>query len=311
MGKTGDVTSSPPPPPNIVSTPPPAPVPQPAPPPEAKPVENPEGTFAPTSVTVQDVLTGKYELGLGSKGDAVGMIQQFLGVAHSKVMGPTTAAAIERFKIEQGVTTAKGANPVVGPATMKIFMEAMGTSPKDLTPHARKQMAGLLSIAKANAPGTIGSCYGKVWDYLLAASAKAGYGNGQLIPRGPKIPGDYAAQFGEWLNQGDNARSVGLKKLDVTNPYDAPAGAIVVVGAGSPGTSAHSDHGAKYWNDSGYTVAQANKHPDWPGDVSVATGDGVNFVNDHTDESYGGSHKAWDKAQKAGGAKLIGVYVPI
>jgi peptidoglycan hydrolase-like protein with peptidoglycan-binding domain len=299
-----------------------APSPQPAPapgPPPAQPNKAPtapatappsptKGTYAPTNITVADVLAGRAPLVPKSRGDAVKKIQGFLGIGPTGVLGPTTAKAIVAFKKEQGIATPPGEDPAtIGPTTLKVFLQAFGTAPSDLTPHARRQMSGLLAQAKAGNDGGTEHCYEYVWRYMT--NSASGYGNGKLSTA--PIPGSFAAQFGEWLNVGNNAASVGLKRLDVSNPYDAPAGAVVVVAAGSPGTTTHASHDSQaYADDNNVTLADYEAHPNWPGDISVATGDGTNFINDHANESYGG-RDGWNTAAKAGTAKLIGVYVPI
>ena len=50
----------------------------------------------------------------------------------------------------------------------------------------------------------------------------------------------YAYQFAEYLNTGNNAANLCLSNIQKSvsnNPYNAPAGAIVVVRAGTPGTA--------------------------------------------------------------------------
>jgi hypothetical protein len=81
----------------------------------------------------------------------------------------------------------------------------------------------------------------------------------------------------------------------------------VVVAAGSPGTTPNSwwVHGT---NGKSPHPSWAS-HPNWPGDISVAAGNGQ-FINDHTTEQYGGSHAAWNAAVRNGSAHLIGIYVP-
>ncbi|HEX4622723.1 MAG TPA: hypothetical protein VH208_14260, partial [Myxococcaceae bacterium] len=80
---------------------------------------------------------------------------------------------------------------------------------------------------------------------------------------------------------GDNAHRLGLRKLDIKNPYDAPPGAVVVVAAGSPGTF---DPKA--------------------GDISVAAGD-AHFINDGPHMTYGDPGKFTDN-----GGVLLGAWVP-
>jgi Phage tail lysozyme len=133
-------------------------------------------------------------------------------------------------------------------------------------------MMGLVSYAKAHAPGTSGQCLALVQDYLQATHSA-----GAAVPRFA-----YAHDFGDWLNQSTNAASVGLKRLATTDPYDAPVGAIVVVPYGAPGTSMPG-----------------------AGDISIAAGNGQ-FINDHENENYGGA-SGWASS----GAKAIGIYVPV
>ena len=159
-------------------------------------------------------------------------------------------------------------------------------------------MIEILAQAKKLAKGdgeSWGQCYAWVDKYLKAAHY------GKFTPSSDPIPGDYgavAAQFAEYAN--GHLDNLGLQRLSITSPYDAPAGAIVVVAAGSPGTSSNASHWVKH--------PKWKPHPTWPGDISVATG-GADFYNDHLNESYGG-RAGWDKAQKAGTAHLLGAYVP-
>ena len=75
----------------------------------------------------------------------------------------------------------------------------------------------------------MGWCLKRVEDYLDRVSyGKIGHGN---IPRFA-----YAHQFADYLNAGKRYQRLGLRKLACTNPYEAPAGAIIVVRAGTPGT---------------------------------------------------------------------------
>ncbi len=102
------------------------------------------------------------------------------------------------------------------------------------------------------------------------------------IGRLPSIPDDFGAlahQFADYVDAG-HAGALGLRRLDLHSPYDAPAGAIVVVRAGSPGTA----------------------HPT-AGDISIAAGNGV-FYNDGN-MSYGGPDRF-----PAGNDFVLGIYVP-
>ena len=151
------------------------------------------------------------------------------------------------------------------------------------------QMQALLAQAKANADGKrpLGHCYHVVKEDI----DEVGYGG--LTKQGdsafPKqIPGsnqEYAHQFADYMNATaanghTNADNLGLQKLPITNPYDAPPGSIIVVRAGTPGT----------------------RNP-VAGDIVVAGGNGK-FYNDGN-MGYGGS-----KNFPAGNNYVIGIYAP-
>lgn len=86
-----------------------------------------------------------------------------------------------------------------------------------------------------------GYCYSHVADYL----DETGYGGiavGGFDDAIPSAYWTYAYQFAEYLNTGSNAADLCLENIQATaavanNPYNAPAGAIVVVRAGTPGTA--------------------------------------------------------------------------
>lgn len=152
-----------------------------------------------------------------------------------------------------------------------------------------KQMQALLAQAKANADGKrpLGKCYHVVKTDI----DEVGYGD--LAKMGntafPKqIPGsdqEYAHQFADYMNAKGangqtNASNLGLQKLPITNPYDAPAGSIIVVRAGTPGT----------------------RNP-VAGDIVVAGGNGK-FYNDGN-MGYGGS-----KNFPKGNTYVLGIYAP-
>merc|ERR1711981_1351917 len=64
--------------------------------------------------------------------------------------------------------------------------------------------------------------------------------------------------FADYLNTGSNAAALNMKNIQSSvsnNPYDAPAGSIVVVRAGTPGTAnptagdiAVKGSGSDFWN---------------------------------------------------------------
>jgi hypothetical protein len=129
-----------------------------------------------------------------------------------------------------------------------------------ISDRGQAQMKKLVEVARravgGKRPG--GYCYRAVHLYLM----RAGYGH----LRSDSIPWlhtRYARHFGGFLNQDDHAARLGLRKLPIDNPYDAPPGSVVVVRSGTPGT----------------------RHPT-AGDIAVAAGNGK-FYNDGN-MSYGG-----------------------
>jgi len=138
-------------------------------------------------------------------------------------------------------------------------------------------MKALLAYALAhNNGGSHGHCYEWVWKYLM--NVPGGYGKISSSNQ-PNVPPAYARDFADWMNKGSNAKTYGLQKLNVDTPYGAPAGAIVVVPPGVPGTA--------------NPVA---------GDIAVAKGDGE-FVND-------GPHMSYGPPASFPKGKVLGVYVP-
>ncbi len=162
---------------------------------------------------------------------------------------------------------------VIGPLT-----SPKPTSPKTLPPtgsRAAQDMANLERVARAASNGKRpdGYCYMHVWNFIT----RSGYGN--MPSEG--IPDSHAAEarmFAEYADR--NLSRLGLRKLAIDNPYKAPAGAIVVVRAGTPGTA----------------------HPT-AGDIAVASGDG-RFWNGGS-MGYGGSGNF-----PSGNRLVLGIYVP-
>ncbi len=143
----------------------------------------------------------------------------------------------------------------------------------------QEQMSRLVSYAERNHSGASrGRCFEYVWRYL----SSSGYGNIDSYGDAPDMPSAYARNFAEYMNQPANAARWGLRRLPLSNPYDAPRGAVVVVAAGSPGTA----------------------HPT-AGDISVAAGNG-RFINDGPNMGYGGSRAAFT----SGGGRVLGIFVP-
>ena len=223
------------------------------------------------------------------------------------ILGPKTRAALSRFVSEKGKAVSSGGPIIVeGPPSQRPEKVVSGVS--SISARGKKQMDALVDIARRNVTGTVGWCYKAVAKYLdLLRTQGTHYGSTHFNFRTDGPGHEVAAQFGEWLNIPGNLAKAGLCRLALTTPYDAPKGSIMVVGAGSPGTSHHE------WWVEGTHKKKPHKswagHTNWPGDISVATGDG-NFINDHLTQQYG-SRSEWEKALKAGTAKLIGVYAPL
>lgn len=138
-----------------------------------------------------------------------------------------------------------------------------------------QQMKRLLDEARRNSVGKRpdGWCYMHVWNYI----SRTGYGN---MP-GEGIPDSHAAYAKQFSYYADaNLNRLGLRKLNIDNPYKAPAGSIVVVRPGTPGTA----------------------HP-VAGDIAIADGHGRFFNGGEM--GYGGSHHF-----RPGNNYVLGVYVP-
>ena len=149
-------------------------------------------------------------------------------------------------------------------------------------------MTALLAKARTASEGRKpdGECYFHVATFLDAV----GYGNIPAQPKPlpvplPAIPDGYAAQahlFADYVNEGDHAAALGLERLALDDPYAAPAGAIVVVRGGTPGTS--------------------DPHA---GDISVAAGPGARVFYNGAEMSYGSA-----ASFPLGNDLVLGIYVP-
>lgn len=163
------------------------------------------------------------------------------------------------------------------------YVERAGDTPSDPTGGAisargQTQMRAIVSYATSHHAGASrGRCFEYVWRYLTSS----GYGllndHGDAADMGSA----YARNFAEYMNAASNAELWGLRRLAIDNPHDAPAGAVVVVAAGSPGTS----------------------HPT-AGDIAIAAGGG-RLINDGPNMTYGSR-----ATFKAAGGRLLGAYVP-
>ena len=181
----------------------------------------------------------------------------------------------KRFAQLGAMDYASAAASLAPGASLQRSLEPGEASPG---PTPATQMAKLLSFAESNHGGASnGRCFEYVWRYIYSS----GYGRIRNYGDCPQMGSSEARMFAEFMNAGSNAAEWGLVRLSATTPYDAPAGSIVVVGPGSPGTRHAS-----------------------AGDIAVARGDGT-FINDGPNMTYGPPADFL----KAGGT-LLGVYVP-
>lgn len=153
--------------------------------------------------------------------------------------------------------------------------EAASAGP--VTEGAARQMEAIADLAERTNGGKRprGRCYEHVYKLI----ERSGYGKMPAVGI-PASHSTYARNFAEYANASGNLEKLGLRKLDITNPYDAPRGAIVVVGPGTPGTS----------------------HPT-AGDIVVSLGGG-RFINDG-EMGYGGAGNF-----PPGNRHVLGIYVP-
>jgi hypothetical protein len=152
-----------------------------------------------------------------------------------------------------------------------------GKTEKGMPPQAKKALGEMQRLARTaeamygdKTPN--GMCAQAVRTILDAgnfAGADAGRNRGSLGLYGAK-------DYGEYWNNGGAAKD-GLERLDITNPYDAPPGSIIVI---KPGHNANST---------------------W-GDINIAVGNG-RFINDGNMQLA--SEASW------GPGDLLGVYAPI
>jgi hypothetical protein len=179
-------------------------------------------------------------------------------------------------------TLASNTSSSSNPCPTGSISSAVGVGSSTLLEEARRRASGKPALGK---------CYDSqvgVASYINNVGF-AGIKPGEFLTQ-PMV-GDQgcAVGFAEHYNynNGEFAKKQGIVNLLDANPnlspYNAPAGAIVVVTAGSPGTA----------------------HP-FCGDIAVAAGGGK-FYNDG-EMSYGGP-EAWN-GNKGGSGRVLGIYVP-
>ncbi len=224
-----------------------------------------------------------HQVSIGSNNIVVTAAQRQLknkygyAVAIDGAFGPGTEAAVKQFQASKSIMQ----NGIVGLDTWAALLSGGTGGDGTISANAQAQMNRMYSHSRANSLGRSpdGRCYFHVANYIDAV----GYGLIGVGGFNAAIPSAYwaeARQFGEYLNMNGNAARLGMRRLNLDNPYNAPAGAIVVVRPGTPGTA----------------------HPT-AGDIAIAGGNGE-FYNGGM-MGYGGSANFFP-----GNTYVIGIYVP-
>ena len=180
-----------------------------------------------------------------------------------------TETAVKAFQKHAGLAQ----TGVVDAHTWRALSRSQVAVKHTDTAAAHKMMRNLVAVAERGAGGKRpqGRCLEAVQNYLDATH----YGKAHQVPRFP-----VAHDFADFLNRDHNARKLGLERLNILNPDDAPPGAIIVVRAGTPGT-----------------------HHPTAGDI-VVRGHGDHLYNDG-EMGYGGPGNF-----PRGNNFVLGVYVP-
>lgn len=170
------------------------------------------------------------------------------------------------------------------PTTTTTDSGPSGDDALRLSTQARQQMARVLQYAKTHHRGASGGfCFNAVWGYLTTC----GYGKLKAWGDLPEMKSGEARNFAEFMNASTaNQARAGLRRLDralnppISSPHDRriPAGAVIVVAAGSTGTANPT-----------------------AGDIVLKSDDG-RFINDGPNMDYG-TPSSWR-------GRLLGVYVP-
>ncbi len=230
-------------------------------------------------------------LGEGSAGPHVAALQRTLGLSaggQTGVYGKTTRAAVETFQREHmGMKPTTPGYGQVGRQTLAALEHASATTttPGSISAKGQAQMKAIVDHARANNDGgSNGRCMASVWNYMT----RSGYGKLDNFNDLPAMDGALARGFPDYLNaSASHLKEAGLQRLDtqlsppIRSPHDPriPAGAVIVVAAGSTGTA----------------------HPT-AGDIVVKGTRTGEFINDGPAMFYG-TPDSWQ-------GHLLGVYVP-
>ena len=227
--------------------------------------------------SLAEVKSGKATLHEGEEGAAVKHVQHLLAVEADGKFGAQTRAAVIAFEHDHHMQRHDGQ---VDAHTLDILTKHPVGSVEGETHNGSAQRDRMLGIARAGSAGRRpdGRCYFHVCQFLVQCN---GYGKiKNPYHQFPASALPEAHDFADFINAQGPAKW-GLDKLSIHNPYDAPAGAIVVVKAGSPGTANPT-----------------------AGDIAVADGHG-NFYNGGL-MGYSG-RAGWNASPHA---HLLGAYIP-
>jgi hypothetical protein len=236
----------------------------------------------PSNEVASDDLTGSHAVGTAyvtlddvNMRSGPGLEHDVLGVVPRGTR--VVSASAEPRNGWYGVTAAAGTGWIRGDFLRLESSGGGGGGAGNVSAKGKAQMQSIIEYGKSHNSGVSGGrCFEFVWRYI----SESGYGLIDEFGDASDMPSAFARNFAEYMNANGNAARWGLQRLSITNPYDAPAGAIVVVAPGTPGTS----------------------HPT-AGDISIATG-GSCFINDGPCMTYGG------RDGFTNGGKVLGVYVP-
>ncbi|HEY0992258.1 MAG TPA: peptidoglycan-binding protein [Kofleriaceae bacterium] len=223
------------------------------------------------------VKSGKATLHVGEQGAAVKHVQHLLAVDADGKFGPMTRTAVAEFQRAHHEGRHDGA---IDAHTLALLTRHPVGSIEGESRDGAAQRHKMLSVARSASAGRRpdGRCYFHVCHFFIQCG---GYGKiKNPYTQFPSSALPEAHDFADLMNSRGPAH-FGLERLAIHNPYDAPAGAIVVVAAGSPGT-----------------------HHPTAGDSAIAGGDGA-FYNGGL-MGYSG-RAGWEASRRA---RLLGCYIP-
>lgn len=227
--------------------------------------------------SLEAVKSGKATLHTGEEGAAVKHVQHLLAVDADGKFGPMTRTAVVEFQRDHHEAKHSG---VIDAHTLALLTRHPVGSVEGETRNGAAQRHKMLSVARSASAGRRpdGRCYFHVCHFFIQCG---GYGKiKNPYTQFPSSALPEAHDFADLMNSRGPAH-FGLDRISIHNPYDAPAGAIVVVAAGSPGT-----------------------HHPTAGDIAIAGGDGT-FYNGGL-MGYSG-RAGWEASPRA---RLLGCYIP-